>query len=79
MAVNAEFATALGASPASSDTVESEGSADEAVLNNLPKSQKSPWKISILAVTRKRMFFYYLGSDKQRWKIRKKTKNDDQF
>ncbi len=57
MAVNAEFATALGASPASSDTVESEGSADEAVLNNLPKSQKSPWKISILAVTRKRMFF----------------------
>jgi hypothetical protein len=37
LAVNAKVATDLGSIPASSDTVESEGAADEAVLNNVHK------------------------------------------
>ena len=34
---NAKVAKVLGSIPASSDTVESEGAADEAVLNNVHK------------------------------------------
>ncbi len=37
---NAEVATVLGSIPASSDTMESEGMADEAVLNTLIKKKE---------------------------------------
>ncbi len=44
LAVNATVATVLGSVPASSDTVESDGAAEEAVLNNVHKKiQKIPF------------------------------------
>jgi hypothetical protein len=45
--VNVKVATVLGSIPASSDTVESEGAADEAVLNNVHKKKKIPFKNKI--------------------------------
>jgi hypothetical protein len=41
LTVNAKVATVLGSIPASSDTVESDGAADEAELNNVHKNKKS--------------------------------------
>ncbi len=41
LTANAEVATVLGSIPASSDTVESEGAADEAVSNKVHKFKKS--------------------------------------
>ncbi len=49
--VNAKVATVLGSIPASSEIGESEGAADEAVLNNVhnkEKSKRSPCKKAIL-------------------------------
>jgi hypothetical protein len=46
---NAEVATFLGSIPASSDTVESEGAADETVLNKVQKkTPKIPLNISAI-------------------------------
>ena len=41
LTANAEVATVLGSIPASSDTVESEGDADEAVFNIVHKKRKN--------------------------------------
>ncbi len=42
LTVNAVVATVVGLIPASSDTVESEGAADETVLNKVHKRPKNP-------------------------------------
>ncbi len=55
LTANAVVATVLGSIPASSDTVESEGAADEAVLNIVHKKKKSPLK--------KKNYYYYLLCD----------------
>jgi hypothetical protein len=44
LAVNAKVATVQGSIPVSSDRVESEVAADEAVLNNIHKKKKNPIK-----------------------------------
>jgi hypothetical protein len=45
LAVNAKVATVLGLIPASSDTKESEGAADEAVLNNIHYKKNSIYPV----------------------------------
>ncbi len=48
LTANAEFTTVLGSIPASSDTVESEGRPDEAVLNKvMKKSEKFPLILNV--------------------------------